>query len=154
MERYWVRNTYWVDDQHLEEGNSADRVLMYLAADVDAALAELKAAQLKCYYSMLDDVMMLLASFHYSTPERGYKNDGGWSLALSDLNRALTAATARAARAEQQRDRLAAILSELVQAVENERQWATGTPEWEEARYQPYAIAEQAEAALREREEA
>ena len=36
---------------------------------------------------ILDDVLLLLAGQYYPTPERTYKLDGGWSLALADLKR-------------------------------------------------------------------
>lgn len=37
---------------------------------------------------ILDDVLALLAGAGIPTPERGYKADGGWGLALSDLKKA------------------------------------------------------------------
>lgn len=38
-------------------------------------------------WEILDDVLLLLAGQYYPTPERTYKLDGGWSLALADLKR-------------------------------------------------------------------
>lgn len=38
---------------------------------------------------MLDDILALLAEAGVPTPEETYKVDGGWSLALSDIRRAL-----------------------------------------------------------------
>ena len=38
-------------------------------------------------WQILDDVLLLLAGQYYPTPERTYKLDGGWSLALADLKR-------------------------------------------------------------------
>lgn len=42
MKKFWVRNTYWVDDANLEDGNKFNRVPMYLASQVDAAIAQAK----------------------------------------------------------------------------------------------------------------
>lgn len=56
---------------------------------LNALLRELKEAQLKGYHSMLDDMLVLLAEFHYPTPEKTYKADGGWALAISDMQRCL-----------------------------------------------------------------
>ena len=39
---------------------------------------------------MLDDILALLVEAGVPTPEETYKADGGWSLALSDIRRALS----------------------------------------------------------------
>jgi len=35
MTKYYVRDTYWVDEAHLEEGNPFHRIAMVKAADVE-----------------------------------------------------------------------------------------------------------------------
>lgn len=43
-------------------------------------------------HPILNDVLVLLAGQQHPTPERGYMEDGGWGLALSDLKRAFAEA--------------------------------------------------------------
>lgn len=38
-------------------------------------------------WAMLDDILIFLAKRHVPTPERTYKLDGGWTLAMDDLRR-------------------------------------------------------------------
>ncbi len=43
LRRYWVRETYWLDDEHLEKfehGNPLHRVPMFKAADVNLVFAQ------------------------------------------------------------------------------------------------------------------
>ena len=53
---------------------------------------------------ILGDVLVLLAGQGYPTPERGYKLDGGWSLALADLRRCFGELRAKLAAVEAERD--------------------------------------------------
>lgn len=55
-------------------------------------------------WHILDDVLLLLAGQHYPTPERTYKLDGGWSLALADLKRCFADLRAKLALVEAERD--------------------------------------------------
>jgi len=55
-------------------------------------------------WHILDDVLLLLAEQYYPTPERTYKLDGGWSLALADLKRCFADLRAQLAAAEAERD--------------------------------------------------
>jgi hypothetical protein len=55
-------------------------------------------------WHILDDVLLLLAGQYYPTPERTYKLDGGWSLALADLKRCFADLRAKLALAEADRD--------------------------------------------------
>ncbi|MEN6536369.1 MAG: hypothetical protein ABFD89_22120, partial [Bryobacteraceae bacterium] len=73
-------------------------------------------------WAMLDDMQVFLAKRHVPTPERTYKLDGGWTLAMDDLRnfidrliaerdalkQQLAAAVERAERAERERDALRA----------------------------------------------
>lgn len=53
---------------------------------------------------ILGDVLVLLAGQGYPTPERGYRLDGGWSLALADLKRCFGELRAKLASVEAERD--------------------------------------------------
>jgi hypothetical protein len=54
--------------------------------------------------NILDDVLVLLSGQGFPTPERTYKLDGGWGLALSDLRRCFDQYRARIADLEAERD--------------------------------------------------
>jgi len=45
-------------------------------------------------WAMLDDMLVFLAKRHVPTPERTYKLDGGWTLAMDDLRRFVDSLTA------------------------------------------------------------
>ena len=47
LRRYWVRDTYWVSDEFLQEGNPSHRVAMYKADDV--ARVVVKQSKQICY---------------------------------------------------------------------------------------------------------
>jgi len=51
-------------------------------------------------FSILDDVLVLLSGQGFPTPEKTYKLDGGWGLALSDLRRCFNEHRARIADLE------------------------------------------------------
>jgi hypothetical protein len=55
-------------------------------------------------FNILDDVLVLLSGQGFPTPERTYKLDGGWGLALSDLRRCFDNYRARIAELEAERD--------------------------------------------------
>ena len=42
LQKYWVRETYWVDDEHLEPNNAAHRVAMYMAGDVSERMKAIR----------------------------------------------------------------------------------------------------------------
>ncbi|MFN8941559.1 MAG: hypothetical protein ACK5ZJ_17645 [Acidobacteriota bacterium] len=55
-------------------------------------------------FDILDDVLLLLSRQGFPTPERTYKLDGGWGLALSDLRRCFDQYRARIAELVAERD--------------------------------------------------
>lgn len=59
LTKYWVREGYWVDDDHFEPGNPAHRVLFYKGADVVAVLAALREelAQAQAENARLRDML-------------------------------------------------------------------------------------------------
>jgi hypothetical protein len=55
-------------------------------------------------FYILDDVLLLLSGQGFPTPEKTYKLDGGWRLALSDLRRCFENYRTRIAELEAERD--------------------------------------------------
>lgn len=68
--------------------------------------------------SILDDVLVLLSGQGFPTPERTYKLDGGWGLALSDLRRCFDQHRARIAELEAERDAARAGEARAVEALD------------------------------------
>ena len=78
-------------------------------------------------WAMLDDMQVFLAKRHVPTPERTYKLDGGWTLAMDDLRnfidrliaerdalkQQLAAAVERAERAEEHIEKQADLLETI-----------------------------------------
>jgi len=74
--------------------------------------------------NILDDVLVLLSGQGFPTPERTYKLDGGWGLALSDLRRCFDQYRARIADLEAERDAARAGEARAVEALEAEQRAA------------------------------
>jgi hypothetical protein len=68
-------------DAHLANARASRERAEKLESDLAAARDEFA----KWRKWILDDVLVFLASYQYPTPEQGYEKDGGWGLALSDL---------------------------------------------------------------------
>jgi len=68
-------------------------------------------------FSILDDVLLLLSGQGFPTPEKTYKLDGGWGLALSDLRRCFDQHRARIAELEAERDAAKAGEARAVEAL-------------------------------------
>jgi hypothetical protein len=71
--------------------------------------------------NILDDVLVLLSGQGFPTPERTYKLDGGWALALSDLRRCFDQHRARIAELEAERDAAKAGEARAVEALKRGR---------------------------------
>jgi len=70
-------------------------------------------------FNTLDDVLVLLSSQGFPTPERTYKLDGGWGLALSDLRRCFDQYRTRIADLEAGRDNAVRYTELLIQERDN-----------------------------------
>jgi hypothetical protein len=68
-------------------------------------------------FSILDDVLVLLSGQGFPTPEKTYKLDGGWGLALSDLRRCFNEHRARIGDLEAERDAARAGEARAVEAL-------------------------------------
>jgi hypothetical protein len=68
-------------------------------------------------FNILDDVLLLLSGQGFPTPERTYKLDGGWGLALSDLRRCFDRHRTRIAELEAERDAARAGEARAVEAL-------------------------------------
>jgi len=73
-------------------------------------------------FNILDDVLLLLSGQGFPTPEKTYKLDGGWGLALSDLRRCFAQHRARIVELEAERDAARAGEARAVEALERIRQ--------------------------------
>jgi hypothetical protein len=73
-------------------------------------------------FNILDDVLLLVSGQGFPTPEKTYKLDGGWGLALSDLRRCFNEHRARIAELEAERDAAKAEAARAVEALERIRQ--------------------------------
>jgi hypothetical protein len=96
-------------------------------------------------WAMLDDMLVFLSKRHVPTPERTYKLDGGWTLAMDDLRRFVDALTA-------ERDQLSAEVGRLRGEVSAVRKAGFTEVDWWSKRCA--AATARAEAAERERDEA
>jgi hypothetical protein len=89
-------------------------------------------------FNILDDALLLLSSQGLPTPEKTYKLEGGWGLALSDLRRCFDQHRARVAELEAERDEARAGESRAVEALkvayDAAEQWH-GSVEWEGREY-------------------
>ena len=150
MKQYWARQPLVRlcdgNDNEVDAGTRSGYVSIYLAADVDVTLAE-KDALIAEKDALIQDAITWAKSAEakLNVPVYMLKN-AEVRVAALDLECGLYAA--RWKQEKERGEQLAAILSELVQAVENERQWAIGKLWDDEARVKPYLIAEQAKAAL------
>jgi hypothetical protein len=75
-------------------------------------------------FNILDDALLLLSGQGFPTPERTYKLDGGWGLALSDLRRCFDRYRTRIAELEAERDAAMAGEARAVEALEAEQRAA------------------------------
>lgn len=101
-------------------------------------------------WQILDDALLLLAGQGYPTPERTYKLDGGWSLALADLKRCFGELRAKLAAVEAERDAARAGEARAVEvlraAYDAAEEWH-GSVEWE-GREHTQAVIDACEAVL------
>jgi hypothetical protein len=72
-------------------------------------------------FNILDDVLLLLSRQGFPTPEKTYKLDGGWGLALSDLRRCFDKYRARIAELEAERDAAMSLLRKLIDDARSEK---------------------------------
>jgi hypothetical protein len=68
-------------------------------------------------FNILDDVLVLLSGQGFPTPERTYKLDGSWGLALSDLRRCFDQYRARIAELEAETTQAKAVEARAVEAL-------------------------------------
>jgi len=61
-------------------------------------------------WAMLDDMLVFLSKRHVPTPERTYKLDGGWTLAMDDLRRFVDALTTERDQLRAENERLRGLL--------------------------------------------
>ena len=75
LKKYWVRETYWTDDFHIEPGNPYRRVPLYKAAEVEQMIAELIST------------LRALHDVQNGSPLPKYDRD--WKAAMEDTERLL-----------------------------------------------------------------
>ncbi len=67
-------------------------------------------------WAMLDDMLVFLSKRHVPTPERTYKLDGGWTLAMDDLRRFVDALAAERDKLRAEVERLRGEITDALNA--------------------------------------